>query len=133
MYLLVSNTYSHILLVTTLLDVAQITKFYFQAILEEYFNELTQRREWKSSLRKCNLNVENRPEECDLHKLDSSLKKNTAFVRKIKNFTEAQKDAILKEMTSLNLTKYIGEVASGIVEAKLKMNDLPGIIEISSK
>jgi len=36
-------------------------------------------------------------------------------------------------MTTLNLTKYIGEVASGIVEAKLKMNDLPGIIEIASK
>ena len=65
--------------------------------------------------------------------MDSSLKKNTAFVRKIKNFTEAQKEAILKEMTALNLTKYIGEVASGIVEAKLKMNDLPGIIEICSK
>ena len=77
--------------------------------------------------------MENRPEESDLHKLDSSLKKNTAFVRKIKNFTEAQKESILKEMTGLNLTKYIGEVASGIVEAKLKMNDLPGIIEICSK
>ena len=36
-------------------------------------------------------------------------------------------------MTTLNLTKYIGEVATGIVEAKLKMNDLPGIIEICSK
>jgi hypothetical protein len=36
-------------------------------------------------------------------------------------------------MTTLNLTKYIGEVAAAIVEAKLKMNDLPGIIEISSK
>jgi regulator of nonsense transcripts 2 len=94
---------------------------------------LVQRREWKSELRKCNLNVDNRPEESDLHKLDSSLKKNTAFVRKVKNFTEAQKEAILKEMTTLNLTKYIGEVASGIVEAKLKMNDLPGIIEIASK
>ncbi len=65
--------------------------------------------------------------------MDSSLKKNTAFVRKVKNFTEAQKEAILKEMTTLNLTKYIGEVAAGIVEAKLKMNDLPGIIEIASK
>lgn len=96
-------------------------------------SELVQRREWKSELRKCNLNVDNRPEESDLHKLDSSLKKNTAFVRKVKNFTEAQKEAILKEMTTLNLTKYIGEVASGIVEAKLKMNDLPGIIEIASK
>jgi regulator of nonsense transcripts 2 len=66
------------------------------------------------------------------HKLDSSLKKNTAFVRKMKSFSEVQKDAIMKEMNSLNLTKYIGEVAAAIVEAKLKMNDLPAIIEICS-
>jgi regulator of nonsense transcripts 2 len=101
--------------------------------LNEYLSELIQRREWKNELRASNTNVENRPEESDLHKLDSSLKKNTAFVRKVKNFSEAQKDSILKEMTTLNLTKYIGEVAAAIVEAKLKMNDLPGIIEISSK
>jgi regulator of nonsense transcripts 2 len=101
--------------------------------LNEYLSELIQRREWKNELRASNTNVENRPEESDLHKLDSSLKKNTAFVRKVKNFSEAQKDSILKEMTTLNLTKYIGEVAAAIVEAKLKMNDLPGIIEISTK
>ena len=106
---------------------------FFQTFLNEYLSELIQRREWKNELRASNTNVENRPEESDLHKLDSSLKKNTAFVRKVKNFSEAQKDSILKEMTTLNLTKYIGEVAAAIVEAKLKMNDLPGIIEISSK
>ena len=104
-----------------------------QALLDEFLSELSQRRAWKSELRKCNVNVANRPEESDLHKLDSSLKKNTAFVRKVKNFTEAQRDSILKEMTALNLTKYIGEVASGITEAKLKMNDLPGIVEICSE
>lgn len=50
----------------------------------------------------------------------------------MKSFSEVQKDAIVKEMNSLNLTKYIGEVAAAIVEAKLKMNDLPAIIEICS-
>jgi regulator of nonsense transcripts 2 len=35
-------------------------------------------------------------------------------------------------MVVLNLSKYIGEVASGLVEAKLKMTDLPGALEISS-
>ena len=104
-----------------------------QALLDEFLSELSQRRAWKSELRKCNVNVAHRPGESDLHKLDSSLKKNTAFVRKVKNFTEAQRDSILKEMTALNLTKYIGEVASGITEAKLKMNDLPGIVEICSE
>ena len=35
-------------------------------------------------------------------------------------------------MSNLNLTKYIGEVASAIVETKLKMTDLPAIIEVCS-
>jgi len=71
-------------------------------------------------------------DESFFRKLDSSLKKNTAFVRKMKSFTEAQKDPIIKEMNSLNLSKYIGEVASAIVEAKLKMNDILAIVEICS-
>jgi len=50
----------------------------------------------------------------------------------MKSFTEAQKDPIIKEMNSLNLSKYIGEVASAIVEAKLKMNDILAIVEICS-
>ena len=35
-------------------------------------------------------------------------------------------------MSSLNLTKYIGEVASALIEAKLKMTDLPAAIDICS-
>ena len=35
-------------------------------------------------------------------------------------------------MGSLNLTKYIGEVASALVEAKLKLTDLNSAIEICS-
>ena len=33
-------------------------------------------------------------------------------------------------MSSLNLSKYVGEAASAIVEAKLKMTDLPAAIDI---
>lgn len=58
--------------------------------------------------------VQNRPEESYFSRLDSSIKKNTAFVRKLKNFTEAQKESILKDIQALNLTKYISEVASAV-------------------
>lgn len=74
--------------------------------------------------------LQNRPEDSYFSKLDSSIKKNTAFVRKLKNFTEAQKESLMKDMNSLNLTKYISEVATGIVEAKLKMTDIPSIIQV---
>ena len=83
-------------------------------------------------MRKKNTNVENRPEEMELRKLDSSLKKNTAFVRKIKTFTESQKPSILKDLEGLNLTKYISEVASAITEAKIKMSEVSGLLEICS-
>ncbi len=74
--------------------------------------------------------IQNRPEESYFSKLDSSIKKNTAFVRKLKNFTEAQKESILKDINTLNLTKYISEVANAIVEAKLKMTDIASILQV---
>nr|CAG4641458.1 EOG090X0143 [Eurycercus lamellatus] len=74
--------------------------------------------------------IQSRPEEAHFSRLDSSIKKNTAFVRKLKNFTEAQKESILKDIQVLNLTKYISEVASAVVEAKLKMTDIPSVIHV---
>ena len=38
----------------------------------------------------------------------------------------------MKEINSLNLTKYIGEVASAVTEAKLKMSDVQSLLEICS-
>lgn len=74
-----------------------------------------------------------RPEDDrHLYKLDSSLKKNTAFVRKCKTFSEGQKDQLMKEMKGLNLTKYLGELAQGLVECKLKMSDIGPVIEFCS-
>lgn len=46
--------------------------------------------------------------------------------------TEAQKDSIFKDMNGLNLSKYISEVAVSIVEAKLKMSDIPMAIKVCS-
>nr|CAG4643719.1 EOG090X0143 [Lepidurus arcticus] len=74
----------------------------------------------------------NRPEESYFSRLDSSIKKNTAFIRRIKNYTDAQKETILKDIETLNLTKYVGEVAAGLVEAKLKMADVPSVVHICS-
>ena len=37
-----------------------------------------------------------------------------------------------KDMSGLNLTKYIGEVASALVEVKLKMSDIASMVELCS-
>jgi len=102
------------------------------AILEQ-LEEWKKSTKWKTEMRKKNLNAgDSRPEEEDLRKLDSKLAKNTAFVRKIKTYTESQKSSILKDLESLNLTKYISEVASAITEAKIKMSEVTSLLEICS-
>ncbi|PAA94156.1 hypothetical protein BOX15_Mlig018107g5 [Macrostomum lignano] len=75
------------------------------------------------------------PSECadfpPFAKNDSSLKRNTAFVKKLKNYTESQRDAIMRELPALNLSKYLEEVANALLEAKLKSSDLSSILLIN--
>ncbi|XP_057375556.1 regulator of nonsense transcripts 2-like [Daphnia carinata] len=100
-------------------------------IFKETIAEIESHLAHKAQLRsRLHTTVQNRPEESYFSKLDSSIKKNTAFVRKLKNFTEAQKESILKDINTLNLTKYISEVANAIVEAKLKMTDIASILQV---
>lgn len=102
--------------------------------LELYIEETRTRFESRRRLREANSqdNIQY-PSETSLNELDSSIKKNSAFVKKLKVFTESQKGQILNEIDKLNLTKFISEVASSIIEAKLKLSDIPAVIEICTK
>ncbi|EAT37393.1 AAEL010598-PA [Aedes aegypti] len=100
--------------------------------LDDYVAELSGKYEQKSQLRSQNVTPE-RPPESFFTKCDSSLKKNTAFVKKLKQFTASQLDGLLKDMAGLNLTKYISEVSAAIVEAKLKMSDVVPALMLCSK
>nr|CAI5856685.1 unnamed protein product [Callosobruchus analis] len=102
-------------------------------LLLSYIQEVQDKLQQKKELRTTNQNaINNRPSESYFSKLDSTLKKNTAFVKKIKNFSSPQIDSYLKDMSSLNLSKYISEVAAAIVEAKLKMTDVPAAVKFCS-
>ncbi|XP_061195542.1 regulator of nonsense transcripts 2-like [Saccostrea echinata] len=93
--------------------------------VKDYQQECLEKYETKRKLREQNQEAaENRPDESFFSRLDSSLKKNTAFVKKLKNLTESQKDSLTKDFKGLNLNKYIGEAAAAITEAKLKMSDI---------
>ncbi|XP_052213550.1 regulator of nonsense transcripts 2-like isoform X2 [Dreissena polymorpha] len=101
--------------------------------IEDYVADIQARNEEKLQLRKDNLSAEERrPEESFFTRLDSSLKKNTAFVKKLKVLSESQKQSLTKEFNSLNLTKYVGEAAASITEAKLKMTDISCAVYICS-
>lgn len=102
-----------------------------KALLTSYIQEVEERIAFKSELRTANQNPQ-RPSESSFSKLDSSLKKNTTFVKKIKNFSGPQLDSYLKDMSGLNLSKYMSEIAAAIVEAKLKMTDVAAAIKLCS-
>ncbi len=98
---------------------------------EEYIKETEQRLSAKEEIRAANVNV-TRPPDSHFSKLDSSLKRNTTFVKKLKTFSGNQLDVFMKDMVNLNLTKYISEVASALVDAKLKMTDVGPAIKACS-
>lgn len=101
--------------------------------LEQFVAEVTEKLRSRAELRSINTNAAAiRPEESFFSKLDSSLKKNTAFIKRLRNMTEAQKDSLIKDMNALNLTKYISEAAAAIVDAKLKMSDVNAALQICS-
>jgi regulator of nonsense transcripts 2 len=67
--------------------------------------------------------------------LDGSIKKNTAFIRKLKTSLSAGNQAsLIKDIQSLKLEKYLSEIATAIVEAKLvKSGDVTTAVEVCSE
>uniref|UniRef100_A0A8C0TZY6 Regulator of nonsense transcripts 2 n=1 Tax=Cyanistes caeruleus TaxID=156563 RepID=A0A8C0TZY6_CYACU len=95
--------------------------------------EAWERHQARKELRSKNQNApESRPEENFFSRLDSSLKKNTAFVKKLKTITEQQRDSLSHDFNSLNLSKYIAEAVASIVEAKLKISDVNCAVHLCS-
>lgn len=68
--------------------------------------------------------------EGDEAKKDGGLKKVSAFTRKLRTFTEASKDALIKEVNQLNLSKFLSEIAAAAVEAKLKSGDVFPLVNV---
>uniref|UniRef100_A0A1B0D7C7 MIF4G domain-containing protein n=1 Tax=Phlebotomus papatasi TaxID=29031 RepID=A0A1B0D7C7_PHLPP len=100
--------------------------------VKAYIAEVQNRIAAKTALRTENTGSI-RPSEEFFFKLDSNVKKNTAFVKKLKQFTAAQLESLSKDMSGLNLTKYISEICAAIVEAKLKTTDVTAMVTLCSK
>ncbi|KAF8565334.1 hypothetical protein P879_01308 [Paragonimus westermani] len=101
--------------------------------LSDFVSEVSERLTLRTKLLEENLAVVGKwPDENFFVKKDSTLKKNTAFVKKIRNFLDSQKEPLLVEFDMLNLSKYVEEVATAIVEAKIKTTDIPFILKLCS-
>ncbi|KAL8162192.1 hypothetical protein V2J09_013681 [Rumex salicifolius] len=87
--------------------------------------------EAKMALRQSNLNPE-RPDAGFLRTLDSSIKRNTAVIKKLKQITEEQREGLVDELRGVNLSKFVSEAVSSICEAKLKSSDIQAAVQICS-
>ncbi|OEL33050.1 Regulator of nonsense transcripts UPF2 [Dichanthelium oligosanthes] len=98
-----------------------------EARIEEYKKIIDQ----KTSLRRSNLNPE-RPDANYLRTLDSSIKRNTTVIKKLKTINDEQKDGLMDELKSVNLSKFVSEAVSYICEAKLRSADIQAAVQVCS-
>lgn len=75
----------------------------------------------------------NQKRTISLKNLDSNIKRNTSFIKKLKEkLGEEQKEALCQELQLLNLSRYVSEVVNAIAEAKLKPSDTGAAVKICS-
>nr|VDC89735.1 unnamed protein product [Brassica oleracea] len=93
--------------------------------------EIKKSIEAKMALRQNNLNPE-RPDSAYLRTLDSSIKRNTAVIKKLKQINEEQREGLMDDLRSVNLSKFVSEAVTAICEAKLKSSDIQAAVQICS-
>ncbi|KAL6011591.1 Regulator of nonsense transcripts upf2 [Asimina triloba] len=82
----------------------------------------------KIALRRSNLNPE-RPDSGFLRTLDSSIKRNTAVIKKLKQINEETRDGMMEELKSVNLSKFVSEAVTAICDAKLRASDIQAAVQ----
>uniref|UniRef100_A0ACD5YMA5 Uncharacterized protein n=1 Tax=Avena sativa TaxID=4498 RepID=A0ACD5YMA5_AVESA len=98
-----------------------------EARIEEHKRLIDQ----KTALRRSNQNPE-RPDVNYLRTLDSSIKRNTTVIKKLKTINDEQKDGLMDELKSVNLSKFVSEAVSYICEAKLRSSDIQAAVQVCS-
>jgi regulator of nonsense transcripts 2 len=73
-----------------------------------------------------------RPDRDFFKSLDSTLKKNTAFVRKVRLIAPDNAEATLLEASKLNLSRFLQELTPAVVEARLKRADVLPTVQLCS-
>ncbi|KAL4187983.1 hypothetical protein AMTRI_Chr09g41880 [Amborella trichopoda] len=97
------------------------------ARLEEFKKSI----EAKMALRRSNLSPE-RPDSAFLRTLDSSIKRNTTVIKKLKQINEEQREALMEDLRSINLSKFVSEAVTSICEAKLRTSDIQAAVQVCS-
>lgn len=62
--------------------------------------------------------------------LDSSIKRNTAVIKKLKQINEEQRESLMDDLRSVNLSKFVSEAVASICEAKLRSSDIQAAVQV---
>jgi len=62
--------------------------------------------------------------------MDSSLRKITSFLKKLKLLNENNKSSLLREVNSLNLSRFLSEAANALLDSPLSRTLVPDAIEV---
>lgn len=68
-----------------------------------------------------------------LRTLDSSIKRNTAVIKKLKQINEEQREGLMEELRNVNLSKFVSEAVTSICDAKLRTSDIQAAVQVAFK
>ncbi|GAU44189.1 hypothetical protein TSUD_373240 [Trifolium subterraneum] len=65
--------------------------------------------------------------------LDSSIKRNTAVIKKLKQINEEQRESLMDDLRSVNLSKFVSEAVAAICDAKLRSSDIHAAVQTTAE
>jgi len=99
-------------------------------LLEDLKKEINSAVEQRKSFSSANIPALRLANETSKSNLKSDVKKASAFVKKIRSITSEGLQQCIRDTESLNLTLYISEIVSALLETNYKPNDVPAIIRL---
>ena len=100
--------------------------------MKEFSDNIKMHKESRKDFSVENLAAVRKDFEASKKNLKSDLKKCTTFVKKIKTggAWSMKPDDIVRDVSTLNLSRYVEEVVTAILEAKLKLTDIPVVLAL---
>ncbi len=86
-------------------------------------------REMRAAVRRGNASS-SRPDEQQLKTRDSSIKKNTTMIKKLRTITAENKASMLQDLGKVNVSKYVTEAATACIEGKMKSSDISAAVYV---
>ncbi|CAG9463463.1 unnamed protein product [Pedinophyceae sp. YPF-701] len=73
-----------------------------------------------------------RPTDTELRQRESSIKRATAIVRRVRTVAEDSAAAVCKDIRSTNLSKFVSEAVAAVAELGFRGKDAPAVIKVCS-